>query len=70
MSLVRYTMTVTLTVPVDEGAGGTPEGYTTPPEVRRLEREIIHHLRKMDGDADCEVMVTETLTDDGEVVHG
>jgi len=48
---IRYTLTVWIEVPCDEEGWPAYAG-------NELERAVIHHLRKLDGDVDCELMET------------
>lgn len=59
---VRFTVTVYVTAPCDD------TGYPSYGTNGELERAIIHHLRKLDGDVDCEVMTRELLNADGGVL--
>ena len=64
---VRLTLTAWITIPVDEG--DDPADYVTSGQQRRLERDVIRACRTLDGDIDCEVMDTEALDADGQVVR-
>ena len=66
---ITYTLNLTITrntldcdpdFTVDEHL----EAMASPEHKRRLEREVIQALRKLDGDCDCEVMDTETKEED------
>jgi len=52
--IARYTLTVYLDQPVYED--DDPQAYLTPKAKTQLERNVIHVMRTMDGDVDCEVM--------------
>jgi hypothetical protein len=59
---IRYELRITLDVAVDDG--DDPRDYITQTEKSRLERMILQHLKKLDGDVeDIEVMDT-TIVDD------
>jgi hypothetical protein len=59
---IRYELRLELTVPVLEG--DDPRYYITQKEKSYLERMILRHLKKLDGDVtDIEVMDT-TIVDD------
>lgn len=56
-----YTLSVTLTRPVEETE--LPSAYLTSVSYRALEREILQALRRVEGDADCEVMTAMLSAD-------
>jgi len=59
-TVVRYEITVTLVRPVrydNEAPMSDQEEWAISREAKReLEREVLRAMRKLDGDADCEVM--------------
>jgi hypothetical protein len=56
---VRYTIALTLTVPVNEQ---DPLGaYLSQAAKTGVERNVLMALRKLDGDADCAVMDAEQV---------
>lgn len=63
---VRYTVNVSISVPVDED--DVAADYLVGSELRRLERNVIQALKKLDGDIDAECMDAECLDVDGLVV--
>lgn len=59
---IRYELRITLDVAVEDG--DDPRDYITQQEKSKLERLILQHLKKLDGDVeDIEVMDT-TIVDD------
>lgn len=65
MTEIRYTITVYLTQAVDP-AYDEPEDYASPASRRIIEKAVLQALRKLDGDADCEVIETTILRDTDE----
>lgn len=59
MTEVRYTLTVWITQSVERDED--PRDYLTSEVKRDLEKIVLKALRKLDGDADCEVFDAETL---------
>ena len=51
---VRYTLSLSVTTPCDD------EGFPRY-GARELERAVLHHLRALDADCDCEVLETEPV---------
>lgn len=72
---VRYSITLTIDRPIRwadcDVEHYTPteiiEEFTESKELRRVEKEVIQALKKLDGDCDCEVDMTELLDADGMV---
>ena len=62
---VEYTVTVTVTRPVRydrEAPMAEQEAWSVSADAKReLEREVLHALRKLDGDCDCEVIDANIL---------
>jgi hypothetical protein len=56
---VRYTIALTLTVPVENQEAVA--AYTSQAAKTGVERNVLMALRKLDGDADCEVMDAEAV---------
>jgi hypothetical protein len=65
---VRFTLTVTITQPIDLCGDDRPADYIDKESQRRIEKAVIHALRTLDGDADCECVETDFLDADGEVM--
>ncbi len=68
--IVRYTVNLTIERPIrrEEWDATYTEmehlsSYTERPTLREIEKEIIKALRKLDGDADCEVMDAQIVSE-------
>ena len=63
---ITYTLSVTVTRPVrlfnnDDTLQETADWMVSREATRELEKEVLQALRKIDGDCDVEVMMTEQV---------
>jgi hypothetical protein len=69
MPNITYTLSLTVIRPIVEddaepGSTWTEQWMKSPKASRELEREVLHCLRRLDGDCDIEVMTAETTEED------
>ncbi len=68
-AIARYTITLTLDRAIrpdcwDDDPADLIPSFTDATARRELEREVLRAMKKLDGDADCEVMTVEVLSEE------